>query len=342
MNLIGPDISFYQDDPNTIAQIDFVQMRTQTPFVIVRAGQNTWIDSDFIFNWQAAKEARLYRGSYWFYDSRTDPKTQADLWLSAIGDDYPDCGLWMDFEETYGGAFGSETHMRQFAERVLDNSPATVEVGVYTGYYYWLERIPAPRRGWWSQFPLWIAKYGAGEPLIPAPFTDWLFWQYTNSGDGALYGVESPEIDLNYFNGDLAKFQNYFRLSELPTPIPPIGEKPMSDTWKVTWDNGANRRPAPNVNNSHVPPPLNNGDVFEVVEYSVPTGKTQEQERWGKLTDGLWVALIYNSQPRAAQVTTTPPTEPPAEASDLPVTVILGDDVKWEKQTHEYIIKAKK
>ena len=35
-------------------------------------------------------------------------------------------------------------------------------------------------------------------------------------------------------------------------------------------------------------------------------------------------------------------TEPPAEASDLPVTVILGDDVKWEKQTHEYIIKAKK
>lgn len=143
MNLIGPDISFYQDDPNTIAQIDFVQMRTQTPFVIVRAGQNTWIDSDFIFNWQAAKEARLYRGSYWFYDSRTDPKTQADLWLSAIGDDYPDCGLWMDFEETYGGAFGSETHMRQFAERVLDNSPATVEVGVYTGYYYWLERIPA-------------------------------------------------------------------------------------------------------------------------------------------------------------------------------------------------------
>ena len=34
-------------------------------------------------------------------------------------------------------------------------------------------------------------------------------------------------------------------------------------------------------------------------------------------------------------------TEPPAEVSDLPITVILGDDVKWEKQTHEYIVKAK-
>lgn len=82
----------------------------------------------------------------------------------------------------------------------------------------------------------------------------------------------------------------------------------MSDTWKVTWENGANRRPAPSANNSPVPPPLNNGEEFEVVEYSIPNGKTQEQEYWGKLTSGLWVALTYNSQPRAVKLTTPPPT----------------------------------
>lgn len=115
----------------------------------------------------------------------------------------------------------------------------------------------------------------------------------------------------------------------------------MSDTWKVIWDNGANKRPAPSVNNTPVPPPLNDGEEFQVVEYSTPDGKTQDQEYWGKLDSGLWVALTYNSQPRSSQVTTTPPTEPPSEVSDLPVTVILGDDVNWEKQTHNYIVKAK-
>jgi hypothetical protein len=52
---------------------------------------------------------------------------------------------------------------------------------------------------------------------------------------------------------------------------------------------------------------LNNGEEFVVVEYSIPNGKTQEQEYWGKLTGGLWVALTYNSEPRALKLTTTPP-----------------------------------
>src|SRR3990172_126632 len=46
---------------------------------------------------------------------------------------------------------------------------------------------------------------GTNDPLVPRPWstTDhggWTFWQFTDHGDGYKYGVESKEIDLNYFN----------------------------------------------------------------------------------------------------------------------------------------------
>src|SRR5690349_7631969 len=79
--VIGPDVSFYQDDPETPQGIDFKRMKASAGYVIIRAGQNVWVDSDFKGNWLAAKQAGLPRGSYWFYDSRVEPKKQAELWV---------------------------------------------------------------------------------------------------------------------------------------------------------------------------------------------------------------------------------------------------------------------
>src|SRR5689334_6683785 len=80
--VIGPDVSFYEDDPETPQGIDFIKMRANAGFVIVRAGQNLWPDPDFKINWREAKKAGMPRGSYWFYDSRVDPKRQAEIWAS--------------------------------------------------------------------------------------------------------------------------------------------------------------------------------------------------------------------------------------------------------------------
>ena len=46
-NIIGPDVSFYQDDPTTPAAINFVKMAANAGYVIIRAGQNTWEDVKF-------------------------------------------------------------------------------------------------------------------------------------------------------------------------------------------------------------------------------------------------------------------------------------------------------
>ena len=71
VNVIGPDVSFYEDDPETPQGIDYVKMRASAGYVIIRTGQNIWVDSDFKLNWREAKLAGIPRGAYWFYDSRS-------------------------------------------------------------------------------------------------------------------------------------------------------------------------------------------------------------------------------------------------------------------------------
>ena len=230
-NIIGPDISFYQDNDETQVIVDFQKMRSNgAEFVIIRAGQNSWPDPDFAQNWKMAKQAGLPRGSYWFYDSRTDPAQQASLWISNMKGDLGELPLWADFEENYGGPFAGWNNWVIFLNTVRSLAPDH-EIGIYTNYYYWRERVPVNARGQFSTYPLWIANYNPGAPLIPEPWTTWMFHQFTDQGPGVAFGAESNRIDLNYFNGDLAAFRARFDLSETPT----IPENPTPiDVKKVT------------------------------------------------------------------------------------------------------------
>ncbi|MBT3337200.1 MAG: SH3 domain-containing protein [Anaerolineae bacterium] len=224
-NAIGPDVSFYQDDNETPEGIDFTKMKARSDFVIIRAGQNQWIDPDFMTNWVAAKEAGLPRGSYWYYDSRIEPQRQAELWRDALGDDRGELPLFADFEENYGGPYGGWRKWYAFLEYLKDVMPEK-EIVVYTGYYYWKENAPsadthASSLEYFHQYPLWIANYGVNKPNVPAPWgeNEWILWQYTEHGDGPGYGVESLGIDLNYFNGDSVAFRERFNISDAPPPV---------------------------------------------------------------------------------------------------------------------------
>ncbi len=219
---LGPDISFYQDDNTTPQGVDFDKMRERSDFVIIRAGQNTWLDPDFKHNWQAAKKAGIPRGSYWFYDSRSEPKAQAELWRDALGDDQGELPLFADFEESYDGPYTGWQKWYAFLEYVKRMMPDK-EVVIYTGYYYWKENAPDPNLHpesleYFHQYPLWIARYGASEPLVPAPWEEdeWTFWQFTEHGEGADYGVETAGIDLNYFNGTAEEFRERFNIQITP------------------------------------------------------------------------------------------------------------------------------
>lgn len=215
--VVGLDVSFYQDNPDTVRQIDFVQMSKNAKFAIIRAGQNIWIDPDFSYNWIEAKKVGLLRGSYWFYDSRVEPKKQAELYASLFNGEYGELPLFADFEEKYGGVYGGFENWKIFIEHL--KLITGHEIGVYTNYYYFKEFVPLGERAYFSQYPLWIAAYNNVAPLVPENWSKWEFWQFTDNGDGAFFGVESSRVDVNYFNGTLAEFESKYGGSITPPPI---------------------------------------------------------------------------------------------------------------------------
>lgn len=237
----GPDISFYQDANNTPRGVDFAKMKAAgATFVIIRAGQNVWPDPDFATNYAAAKAAGLPRGVYWFYDSRVSPVSQANLCKSLIANDLPELGVWLDLEEAYGGQYKGFVNWRI----CLDSLRSLPRVGIYTAPFYWIENRPTDTTNlnYFKTFPLWIAHYGVLYPTIPSPWTNAILWQYGTPSVGIAYGVESIELDMNHWNGDLASFHRYFGLTtELPQE--PETEEPM--LYKLTALVGLNMRSGP-------------------------------------------------------------------------------------------------
>lgn len=310
--IIGPDVSFYQDDPGTPRGIDFVRMNKLADFVIIRAGQNLWTDRDFAKNWQAAKSAGLPRGSYWFYDSRADPKRQAELWVSLLKNDMGELPLFADLEENYNGEFRGWQNWKIFLDH-LRSLVGQKEIGIYTAYYYWQNNAPNPFTQardleYFHRYPLWIANYGTDSPLVPKPWSvdEWLLWQFTATGDGILYGVESAEIDLNYFNGDAQAFADRFNLPLPPDPTPP---EPTGRQYIVNAGT-LNVRQGPGTNFAAVGY-LQRNDIVEALDYN-------SDGTWlfvKRASDGLtgWCSVTY-----LVRVTPPPPPEPDPTPEDPP------------------------
>lgn len=305
-NIIGPDVSFYQDDPETPQGIDFVKMKESAEFVIIRAGQNLWVDSDFKYNWREAKKAGLWRGSYWFFDSRANPKRQAELWYQVLEGDLGELPLFADFEDNYGGQYSGWRQWFDFLER-LKELAGEKEIAIYTAYFYWRDNAPnattqAKNLEYFHQYPLWIANYGVQEPTIPKPWgpKEWLFWQFTEGGDGALYGVESNGIDLNHFNGDLNTFKK--RFPPVPAgPPPPPPPKPGPGTKHRVTAPSLRLRDGPGTN-FEIVGRVKKDDIL--VEITANMDRT-----WIKLrrSDGLigWASNDY------LIIEEIPPSEPP-------------------------------
>jgi GH25 family lysozyme M1 (1,4-beta-N-acetylmuramidase) len=72
---------------------------------------------------------------------------------------------------------------------------------------------------------LWIAHYGVTSPDIGWQLKRWLFWQKTDRGPGFNYGVESKQLDLDYYNGDYASLRKFCGVDVIPEPEKTIEER---------------------------------------------------------------------------------------------------------------------
>lgn len=212
-----PDISFYQ------GVVDFDVMRTKTRAVVIRAGQNLWVDTQFSRNYAEAKRVGLLRGIYYFYDDRVHPLDQAEVLIRLLKAAPPEMEIYVDWEKTYGGAFTGLHNVVLFMKAVETAILGSV-VGMYTGYYWFREHSDpvknAVEYAYLATHPLWLAWYTSNVSyvLVPTPWTAMTFWQYGTPAIGATYGVQTFKIDMNWFNGSAEEFERRYGSG---TTVPP-------------------------------------------------------------------------------------------------------------------------
>lgn len=298
--VIIADVSFWQDDDETPYKIDFSIMRSHgVDGAILRAGQNTWYDEDYIDYAANADRIGFPRGAYWFYDSRSNPIHQADKFADLIEvTGFPKLGIWGDYEERYGGPYGGEKNFKAFMDRLKERFPGKL-IGVYTAYYYWLEKTTATFRANFKDYPLWIAHYRVSKPLIPSPWSDYLFWQYTDTGDGKKLGVESHELDLNLYRRGFEEYKSYFKLGDLnhPNITDSYAEEGMFEVWSESYTMSLRFL---NTVNSGVKEYIPRGTKMIADRVESPASGGLAGDKWAHITeingqpkDG-WVAIVHN------------------------------------------------
>ena len=194
-----PDCSWWQGD------IDFDVMMTKTDYIILKASQLT-IDHKFPRNRSECVRVGLPFGAYHFFDDRSSPSKQANLFVTALIE-HPVMPLeiWCDWERNYGGTYSGVGNVVAFMERVEDL--LNMQMGMYTGYFYFLENTnrirDASQLRYLKDRPLWLAWYfdhtpnHAEDVLIPYPWIEMDVYQYGSPAFGREMGVGSEEIDMN-------------------------------------------------------------------------------------------------------------------------------------------------
>jgi len=224
--VFGFDLSTYQDAHDTPQIIDFQKMKEYgASFVIIRVGQGNYIDQD----WQIHKvnsRGILPRAPYWFYDPTREPIAQADLLISAIGNEMFEGRIWLDLEFNWSGAYESTKYWRMFRERVKSRG---FLFGIYTRKTWWDDRVPLSEALDFSIDPFWVAQYNDVLNFIPKGVAHPMLWQDGTPPVGHDAGVESIEIDHDKWNSHFDFLVEWG--SSPPPPNIPTGVHMVEDKY---------------------------------------------------------------------------------------------------------------
>jgi len=96
--------------------------------------------------------------------------------------------------------------------------PAGKRHGIYSNYSY-IGAILG-NAAFMAQYDLWLAAWTiAAAPVVPAPWATWTLWQYSNSGNGPGFGLQSARVDLNRFNGTAAGYAEWLKIENAPVDV---------------------------------------------------------------------------------------------------------------------------
>lgn len=290
MNTLGIDISVWQDDNSTSQIFDPVKARSKgATFVGIKASQANWADPDFKQNWNVSKGI-LYRMPYHFLVWNVDPKMQAETFLKQFENDtYGTLPLICDFEWWNTTPNNALDYIYGFLERMkqLTNLP----LGIYTAKSFWDQY--GNKNDYWKQYYLWLCDI-SGAIEVPSPWDKWFVRQYTFKLRGPEWGVESLDLDGDYYNGTLEDMIKEFNLPQLQDVALPEKQKELYMRVLRT----VNIRTGPGTNYSDVGD-FYAGDLVGPI-INVGGGKTGA---WVKIANNQWVCVAdtYNNVYLAAE-----------------------------------------
>jgi lysozyme len=208
----GVDVSSYQ---GTVSWSKVKGAGTDFAFARISDGLNS-VDSKFAQNWPAMKAAGIVRGSYQYFRPGQDAGLQAQLVidkLAAAGGLQPgDLPPVLDLE-TADGLASSVVVAKAKAWLAKIEAATKVKPIVYTAAF--MSNVIGTSFGGYT---LWVANYGTTCPTMPSGWTDWQFWQHSDSGTVA--GI-SGGVDSDFFNGTLAQLKTLTIAPPSGGPQPP-------------------------------------------------------------------------------------------------------------------------
>jgi GH25 family lysozyme M1 (1,4-beta-N-acetylmuramidase) len=207
--LAGLDVSHYQQ------QIDWPRVAgAGKVFAFIKASEGARSpDPRFDENRRGAHSNSIVAGAYHFFRPRVGVDDQVKLFLAGVqaleSGELPPI-LDLEVPEDWVGI-----PMPDRISLVVDwlgqvEKALGVQPFVYTSDGFMKSVLGgAPEL---AKYQLWLANYNLN-PSVPAPWTDWTFWQYTQTG--TVDGVNG-NVDLDLFNGPLERL-NAFVVRPQPT-----------------------------------------------------------------------------------------------------------------------------
>lgn len=182
-------------------------------FAVVKLSEALTEDPKGQVNLQRFRDGGLFVGGYHYYRDWADPARQAAFFASLYPAE-PALPPVADLEDPDAGP-DVAARARAFLQELAALTGARPII--YTARWWWDQHIGEV--DWAADYDLYVADYT--EPVdLPAGWTRWRLWQYSETGPGATYGVQSQHVTLELFDGDLPTLAAYVA-DEAPPPPPP-------------------------------------------------------------------------------------------------------------------------
>jgi hypothetical protein len=243
---LGFDTSQWQDAPETVAFIDPSKAVAQgAKFAIPRFSYGLIPDRIGPRAYDAYKSVGLITGAYDFADYRTYAKYNVAAFIKHLDGRVP-AFVAPDLEnnETYWpGMWPSDGSRLTYwiwdwiSEFKLTGLPSKILLYTNLDTIRQMRAAPTLLAKIASEVGLWVAAYNPWEPTLAsiAPWPKWTVWQPQKRAVGKLWGMESGDLDIDWWNGSLAQLEADISSPQTGTSTPIDGSwMDAIDIWART------------------------------------------------------------------------------------------------------------